>query len=1109
MSEHKTRIFSLLVGVSSYPDSRLNLVAPQYDIADIQDFLDTRYKDYLADTHVLLNEQATRSGVLDAFEAITNEIRTEDIFYFHYCGHGSTQKADPAFRAYDNTGEDQTLVLYDSRTYGQYDLADKELAVLLSKISAPGAVGPHVVLAIDSCHSGSISRSVEDFSQMIPRHTPGKHESRSLHTYFEDFYNTQQTLQIPRSKHILLSACRPDELAYERKSTRRGIFSQYFLEALKRDSNISYADLYEQCIRGIRGITSRQNPQFETNGYFNGNTRFFGNEISPKSRTYEIFFDKEENAWAVDGGAVNRFPITYSGKVELVAYADANRKQVVGNTHTTAVGLNKSIVEDRVDFLKKASKKVTFYADLLSIPSAPTPIFVQLEALDKESLNSVYDKHHKDLNLFWVSSPKQAEYGIISQDGSIQLRQMKTDQLIGGATGNVAAGMDHLLQLLGRIQKWQTSLDLNNPDTQLKPDLVDFQFSLIQEDGNDFPFVDNKGKSLSRFILDLQKEGDQWKNLYVRVRARNMRSPYSNPLNIVMLYISSDFGVYPLYRGRLAPGQDYVTMYGEGRGEFLNLPGDATQATETMKLIVSENDIITSELEQDDIELGQIISFSFRGDQDMGIRGLGGVNIGRRPYDWFAKTITYTLNKQEAQLLAGQKVSISGSKVSISAGNDTEANISLASAKLQSKTDEISLLPELLAQATLLNLTSTQGPELNVIELSDIHSGEHLSREPIQINLELDNLGENETILPLSMEDGILLPYVSERTDNGTRISVDYLPEQSDEERPRSLGKALKMAFFKIALKTDTMKLSWLSFDGEEAVYNKEGLPEKVAGASRILLLIHGIVGETDDMAPGMFHIKDATGKPLSDLEHYDLILTFDYENLYTPIEETARKLKQLLNNIGIDKNDNKELTIIAHSLGGLLARWMIEREWGYMFVDHLIMAGTPNLGSAYAKSTDYLGLMIQGLNFLKKFWSHAGIISTVLNYGQDLTYTLSQLKHNSPFITDLNASEAPPTPYSLIIGDIQNYDIEGGNLLQRIHQHSMKRLGMFIYDGPNDIAISLESGIYAGEADKMRKHTIHQVACHHHNYFTSEAGTKAIEEALKQHVSPVDSSQS
>ena len=148
------------------------------------------------------------------------------------------------------------------------------------------------------------------------------------------------------------------------------------------------------------------------------------------------------------------------------------------------------------------------------------------------------------------------------------------------------------------------------------------------------------------------------------------------------------------------------------------------------------------------------------------------------------------------------------------------------------------------------------------------------------------------------------------------------------------------MYFFKTYLHSDSVnRLRWVEYhaDGTHAAHD-DGVAAKVAAASNILLLIHGIIGDTEAMIAG---VRAATLDA-----NFDLVLTYDYENLATPIEQTSGLLRDDLARVGIRADDGKKVTVIAHSMGGLVSRRMIERDGGSDFVDHLVMCGTPNGGS-------------------------------------------------------------------------------------------------------------------------------------------------------------------
>lgn len=79
-----------------------------------------------------------------------------------------------------------------------------------------------------------------------------------------------------------------------------------------------------------------------------------------------------------------------------------------------------------------------------------------------------------------------------------------------------------------------------------------------------------------------------------------------------------------------------------------------------------------------------------------------------------------------------------------------------------------------------------------------------------------------------------------------------------------------------------------------------------------VVLLIHGIFGDTTDKVDAFFD-------PNWNLyRQFDTVLAFDYENLNTPIEETARELKSRFEKAGLFNGKGRRLTIVAHSMGGL-----------------------------------------------------------------------------------------------------------------------------------------------------------------------------------------------
>jgi pimeloyl-ACP methyl ester carboxylesterase len=263
-----------------------------------------------------------------------------------------------------------------------------------------------------------------------------------------------------------------------------------------------------------------------------------------------------------------------------------------------------------------------------------------------------------------------------------------------------------------------------------------------------------------------------------------------------------------------------------------------------------------------------------------------------------------------------------------------------------------------------------------------------------------------------------------------------------------------------------------------------------VAAAKRVLLLVHGITGDTDGMAAGV----RACGLD----RQFDLVLTYTYENLATPIADTARMLKAQLAAAGLRDGDEKHLTLLVHSMGGLVSRWFIEREDGRRVVDHLVMCGTPNNGSPLGQVEDARKILTVlttlAMNFLPIAVPHLGAALMALNGTRKLTPTLEQMNPASEFIRTLNESGDPGIPYTILAGDVANYREPSDDRFARMIAKAGKS---FVFDAlfahqANDIAVGVES-ILGIDGQRRTPPVRNNVGCHHMNYFVSAAGQQAL----------------
>jgi pimeloyl-ACP methyl ester carboxylesterase len=282
-----------------------------------------------------------------------------------------------------------------------------------------------------------------------------------------------------------------------------------------------------------------------------------------------------------------------------------------------------------------------------------------------------------------------------------------------------------------------------------------------------------------------------------------------------------------------------------------------------------------------------------------------------------------------------------------------------------------------------------------------------------------------------------------------------------------------------------------------------------VMDARRIVLYIHGIIGDTRGMAASARTGWLAFPAPIDGLaDRYDLILTSDYENLHTSIEENARLLKARLQAAGLGPNHGKRLHIVAHSMGGLVSRWFIEREGGNRVVQHLFMLGTPNGGSPWPTVQDWANSMLAvALNAASTVAWPIGLLGGLVSTLEYVDVSLDEMKPGSELLRSLSSTADPGIAYTIIAGntsirasllatDPEHPSPPFERLWARVRPrqwlHSAADLAFF--QQPNDIAASVES-IADVPSARARTALVREISCDHVTYFTNETALQLLAE--------------
>jgi hypothetical protein len=365
-----TGVYALLVGINDYPADVGKLAGCVNDVDHVHAYLSDNCDKADLAVEVLKDGDATRDNIIRQFRGHLGKARDGDVALFQYCGHGARWASAKAFKEFYPDGKDEGLVCIDSRRPGGFDLADKELALLISELAKNGS---HVAVVLDCCHSGSGTRGVDAFSGLRPRLTHEVSDERPLDSYLDGYYadlrKKGQPLFIPTGRHILLAACERKQLAQE-TADRSGVFTSTLVDVLDKSAgDVTYADLFVRCRAAVRSRADNQNPQFEAYDNFNASSGFLGRKASHTQRRFSVSFT--QGSWQVDCGAIHGVPTDPETTVALALYPETDQAHQAGTATTLAVGPQRSAL--KLGFASDQSAR--YRAEITSLPLPPMPVY--------------------------------------------------------------------------------------------------------------------------------------------------------------------------------------------------------------------------------------------------------------------------------------------------------------------------------------------------------------------------------------------------------------------------------------------------------------------------------------------------------------------------------------------------------------------------------------------------------------------------------------------------------------------------------------------------------------------------------------------------------------
>ena len=765
-----------------------------------------------------------------------------------------------------------------------------------------------------------------------------------------------------------------------------------------------------------------------------------------------------------------------------------------------------------------------------------------------------------------VEDSTDSDFTLLAENGQYWITKDKNPVIapIPKKPGYSEAAAKKAIQALEAIARWTNILDLQSTKSSINPNDVEMEITKYgyEDSEGEIKLYEGADKSLSKAsgnFIEYKYEDEEWKRPVVKVRLTNHSK---QKLYCSVLLLSSDYSVDPRIHNE--PNPENPNPYPEaiiellGKTESTNdtcnivetivffeikeefLDSGITEEEDIFKLIVSKTRFNADLLQQDGLEPpppkemrsgdgGSLDSLMLQ------VSTRGGAKSRKRIDDWITKEMALTIIKPRdaEQLQPNRSVKLLNDLVEVEP-HPMQAQVTLTTVSQTTRDIGNLIVPPILRDEKgvieSFQFTNSRGsdPGLSAVELFDVNNHKLVTKDTPLTLLVNRVLEEGEYLLPVSYDGECFLPLGNGfKKGKQTEIKLERLPSPSGNSR--SLNGSIKIFFKKfrtqkLGTSNEYPILAAAHVTEEDnkikIVYEKEReeVKKRVAAARKIVLYIHGIIGDTESLVGSIQQAKvelNGQQRPLQEL--YDLVLTFDYENLHTTIQENGELLKQCLQGVGLGANHGKELHIVAHSMGGLVSRWFIERQGGNQIVQHLVMLGTPNAGSPWPTVQDMsFTLLSWGLNQIPEIVWPAKVIADLVVKSLEFVETndnaLDQMQFDSVFLKEINApalgmeanSSETQVIYTIIAGNRSiSKSKQKSNILESLKEKLFTPIVNKVVDDlvfgkeANDIAVSLASIKNVNPNPSISELRILDVACDHLTYFTTEAGLKVLADAL------------
>lgn len=462
---------ALLIGINKYQDVP-KLHGSLNDIETMRQVLITRWGFPEGNIRLLTDEQATREGMLAALNQFVHNTGSNDTVYIHYSGHGSQVQDLNGDEQDDHL--DETLVPQDGRTGSVPDITDDELDAIFGKLPTKNAF-----IVLDSCHSGTATRSVGILTRSIPQDT-----RVDLYSHMAGAgVQTRGNIQLLPAQYVLMTGAAPHQEALD--GPVNGRFHGFFSYALSKSLSASSATASpREIFRGIEtelkriqthfGRSSMPEPQLEAPpdllerpllGPASNQAQSIGSSAGSRLAWLDVRPGDPGTVTLVNGLLLGAAP----GSIWAI-YPPGDTAFTPGRALAIATVTQLSGKDAQATF-QPSGKKIQEHSRAVALMPASSGEKIPIQILDvpnarRKQIEVALLKNIPNVEL--VGPEQFPRYLVRSEGNTIQLLAADGLQIVGSFGGdgdNWGAG---LARVVSRSAKANELLTLDNPSSQLK-----------------------------------------------------------------------------------------------------------------------------------------------------------------------------------------------------------------------------------------------------------------------------------------------------------------------------------------------------------------------------------------------------------------------------------------------------------------------------------------------------------------------------------------------------------------------------------------------------------------------------------------------------------------